>query len=107
MVWKEHEDHQLQGLPTLLWCVSDRCSGGISPWESPGLVMHDPLSCCELQHMVSWNTQGYAVLWMVGCNTMLPTANSQGGAIFGLCPDSGHTAPGRMARGGGVVCFPQ
>lgn len=67
MIWKEREEHQLQGLSTLLRCTSDRCSGETIPWEFPGLVMHDPLPCCELRHRVSCDTQGGAVLhgWLV------------------------------------------
>lgn len=42
MIWKEYEDHQLQGLSTLPWCMSDRSSAEAIPWEFPGLAMHDP-----------------------------------------------------------------
>lgn len=41
MIWKEY--HQLQGLSTLLWRMSDRLSVEAIPWEFPGLAMHHSL----------------------------------------------------------------
>lgn len=95
------------GLSTFPWHMSDRCSAETIPWEFPGLATHDPLSCCELQHMVSCNsgTTG-ALQYALLHGWLLPTAIAKEHLYLAcLCPDSGHTALGRVAVGA-VACFP-